>query len=353
MKLSQKLNLFYDAVHTTERICYWELDKNFKIHSTNCLQKNFFYSLFLTSETSRQIQTHFSKSNNPFIFIRQDGIAWLIAQNTTDKHHKNYYLLGPVMINEYFTGHFFDFSTIPANDNLPFLSLNLCHKYLRLFFYVLTKSTIEPTEIIVFIENKESNQNKLDWRLSQYHGTWNSEQIFFNKIRTGDLSILNDMNNNLFVGQTGKMVKNNPLRQIKNEMIVLITLITRASILGGMASESAYNLSDYYIQKIESTEKATNLFLIASEAIEIYVHRVNQLRQINGLSQVTLQVIDYIQDNITEKIDLNYLASKLGYTPYYLTHKFQKEYKQTIKQFILNKTIRMLRILNHDGKFYN
>ncbi len=58
----------------------------------------------------------------------------------------------------------------------------------------------------------------------------------------------------------------NPLRQYKDEVIVNITLISQATIKGGLAYSKACNIAENYIQMVESTNSVSKISSYNREA---------------------------------------------------------------------------------------
>ena len=121
------------------------------------------------------------------------------------------------------------------------------------------------------------------------------------------------------------MCPGNPLRQAKDEGIVFTVLASRAAIFGGVSPEGAYNLADYYIQRLEACVNVAEAQSCSGEMCEAYVRRVHQCRQNSRYSPLTASCMEYVETHIKEKISLEEMARELGYTSYYLSGKFQKE----------------------------
>lgn len=76
------------------------------------------------------------------------------------------------------------------------------------------------------------------------------EEMMLSHVEYGRTEEIERMFHAPAAGRAGIM-EENALRQQKNLIICTATLITRAAIRGGLARETAFALSDLYIQKAE------------------------------------------------------------------------------------------------------
>lgn len=125
----------------------------------------------------------------------------------------------------------------------------------------------------------------------------------------------------------------NPLRQAKDELIVSITLVTRAAIRGGMIPETAFSLSDHYIQAAENCPDQDGLADISDAMYHDFTWKVHELKQQPGLSPAVQACRTYIQKHLNEPFSLEDIARDSGYTPYYLSSLFKKETGCTLKSY--------------------
>lgn len=128
------------------------------------------------------------------------------------------------------------------------------------------------------------------------------------------------------------------LRSLKNSIICSCTLFTRAGIEGGLHAESAYNLSDTFIMKIETLQAKEEI-----EELEILMVKtiISMLRETKteGYAPLVLKAINYIEDNIFQSISLEDIANELTVNPSYLSSLFKKETNFTVSQYINFKKI--------------
>ena len=93
-----------------------------------------------------------------------------------------------------------------------------------------------------------------DTELEALHRSPSVEYSFYNAVRAGDMEAVNkncEEDSFLHLKGTGILSKN-PLTNLKYHFVVTTAMLTRYCIDGGLESEQAYRLSDFYILKMDS-----------------------------------------------------------------------------------------------------
>lgn len=132
--------------------------------------------------------------------------------------------------------------------------------------------------------------------------------------------------------------KTSYLRSLKNHIITLITLISRAAIEGGLHAEISFGLNDRYIQKLEETNQINEVRAIAKEALYTYTEKVKQAKA-NKYSKTINLCIDFIYSNQYELISHDDIANHVELSPKYLSVLFKKEVGKTVTEFIQDTKI--------------
>ncbi|MBR1638565.1 MAG: helix-turn-helix domain-containing protein [Treponema sp.] len=168
---------------------------------------------------------------------------------------------------------------------------------------------------------------------ANFHLPFDNEMAFYEAVKNGDFDSLKKYMKPLNAAGMGKL-SNNPLRNVKYHLIVTIALITRFCIEGGMPSESAYTLSDIYIQELDVCSSIEELSAIHREVIFDFTERMQKIRKKIGLSKTVIQATDYIYNHLNEKIQLDVLADYLEVSKSYLCELFKKETGITVYTYI-------------------
>ena len=135
------------------------------------------------------------------------------------------------------------------------------------------------------------------------------------------------------------------LRQSKTSIIVFTSLVCRAAIEGGLSPEESYALGDNYIQSAENAKTMDDLDPLALIMYDDFVRRVHKCRTNPNLSQQVQKCVDYIEMHLEEKICAADLAAQVGYTEYYLTHKFKEETGLSVTDYIKFAKIERAKVL--------
>ncbi|NDL68245.1 helix-turn-helix transcriptional regulator [Anaerotalea alkaliphila] len=125
-----------------------------------------------------------------------------------------------------------------------------------------------------------------------------------------------------------------PLRSLKNSLIISCALFARAAIEANVQPEDVFTLSDVFILHIETTSQLEELRQFEYEMVRQYIQLVNNT-EVQSYSQPITAVIKHIHNNITEPITVNELAALVSKSPDYLSKLFKKEVGQTISSYIL------------------
>jgi len=179
------------------------------------------------------------------------------------------------------------------------------------------------------IENKEQ---------SQFHDTYFFEQQYYGYIERGDLEGLQH-----FIQQvpsfTEGRTSNDSLRQAKNIFISTTAIITRRAIAGGLDIETAYQLSDSYIQEAEKmSDQASILALNATSAID-FTSRVAEAKIPKGMPEDIYLAIQFIANHVNQNISVEEIAKHLNMDRSTLSKKFKRELGFNISSYIMRRKL--------------
>lgn len=173
---------------------------------------------------------------------------------------------------------------------------------------------------------------------SIYHLEYEKEMSFYKAVQKGDIELVKKLMLPLKNEKLGSLSKNS-LQNLKYHLVVLISMLTRFSIEGGMNPESAYTLSDIYIQQVDLLSSEEETEKIHEKIIFDYTNRMAKIHKTLGLSKKVIKAMDYIYDNIQSKIRISDIAKKIDINPNYLCELFKKETGISINNFVKKKKI--------------
>ncbi len=141
-----------------------------------------------------------------------------------------------------------------------------------------------------------------------------------------------------FLKGKGKL-SDDPVRNLMYHFVTSVALVSRVCIEGGMNHDTAYTLSDIYIQKADKCRSCEDLLDMFEEMQVDFAERMRALRKDNVISLHIRKCIDYIYEHLNENLSIKSIAQTLELNPSYLAKLFLKETGTTIKDFIINAKI--------------
>lgn len=226
----------------------------------------------------------------------------------------------------------------------PTQSLSKLLRAMDLVHFFLNREHIDSS-VLQQEENKTAHaQDRIQHRFlnssihareeESFHHSYESEQAYFQYVENGDMDGLLRYNISSHSTRVGT-VADNSLRQQKNICIVFITLTCRAAIRGGLDSETAYQLSDEYIQEAERLSTHESLMYLQRAMVTDYTKRVAAGRLPKALSFAITQSLRYIRNNTNKNLRVEDVAAHAGLSRSYLTRRFREELGFEPSQFIL------------------
>ncbi|HCK45354.1 MAG TPA: hypothetical protein DHW28_04735 [Lachnospiraceae bacterium] len=187
----------------------------------------------------------------------------------------------------------------------------------------------------ILFENHENNV---------HHNPYDQEMREFGSIENGDLIQLEKSLQEDYDGTIGTLAKD-PLRNLKNLVIVLVTLASRAAIRGGLSPEISFSLSDSYIQQIEECKDLALVAPLAHKAEFQYAEMVHEIKEKQkGILKKQKnprinKCKDFIFSHLHDRITLEDLAAEADCNPNYLSQLFKECEGISISGYILQEKI--------------
>lgn len=187
----------------------------------------------------------------------------------------------------------------------------------------------------ILFENHENNV---------HHNPYDQEMREFGSIENGDLIQLEKSLQEDYDGTIGTLAKD-PLRNLKNLGIVLVTLASRAAIRGGLSPEISFSLSDSYIQQIEECKDLALVVPLAHKAEFQYAEMIHEIKEKQkGILKKQKnprinKCKDFIFSHLHDRITLEDLAAEADCNPNYLSQLFKECEGISISGYILQEKI--------------
>ena len=179
-----------------------------------------------------------------------------------------------------------------------------------------------------------------------FHNSYLFEKEYCSYVKRGDVDGLKDFFKNIPPVNEGQ-VATDSLRQAKNIFISSIALITRQSVDGGLDAETAYQLSDSYIQEAEKMTNASTITLFNATAALDFTKRVSEAKIPSDMPLDIYKAIQFISNHVNQNISVKDVAFYLGIERSTLSKKFKRELGFNISAFIMRKKLEEARSLLH------
>lgn len=167
-----------------------------------------------------------------------------------------------------------------------------------------------------------------------YNKSYVLEEAILKLVRTGNIEGFNSLlfnDDNFHIGVTG----NNAIRQLKNNIIIITTLCTRAAIDGGLEYDTAYELSDHFIQLTEQTDNPDILYELLSKIAYTFAEKVSQAQTPTSADGRLQKAILYIKQNTNQHITVGDVARYVGFSKSYFSAYFKENLGFSVSDFIL------------------
>lgn len=119
----------------------------------------------------------------------------------------------------------------------------------------------------------------------------------------------------------------------------LLTLVSRAAVDGGLPQRTAFSLCSDYRSRLEKSRTAKELTQIGNEMVRDYAARVHNMKRYAKCSPAIRLCCEYIDTHPADKLTLEELAEKAGYSPSHLSRKFNREMGCSIITYIQNSKL--------------
>lgn len=171
-----------------------------------------------------------------------------------------------------------------------------------------------------------------------HHHQYDEEMQMYECLREGNPDAVQKSVSLFSSSRTGHL-SNDPLRNIKYLFVASTTLATRFAIEGGLDSETAYNISDLYIQNMDRCTDISQVHDLQKEMMLFFTREVAKLSRKKVYSKPVLQCMNYIDMHLNETLSLDVLARQVKHNPNYLSLLFKKELGITLTAYIRSRRV--------------
>ena len=161
----------------------------------------------------------------------------------------------------------------------------------------------------------------------------------YNRIRNGDVEAVRDRfkiaRHHFLDGSDGRgKLSSDPLRNVVYHLVASAAVISRLCIDGGLDMNTAYTLSDIYINK---ADEATSIEQVVDLIAEMQIDYATRMREINNTDVMSIHVrraINYIYNNLNKPLSVKELAESESLNPEYFSRLFANETGKKVSEYI-------------------
>lgn len=358
-RIQDRLSFFSELVSCNFDLFFWECDPHMNILSTNCPHQELFHMGFMQNALIDFINADPNPRRMPLIFTNSLNMSWITVFESDNKEIIRIHLLGPAFTDNSFVEnkdaylgrlsisveskrHF-----IHLIDSVPVIAIYHYIQYGLMFHYCINNEKISRSDFEYYEQTAQTYKKSL--QNDKIHNNSNYSNYFFEKqllkfVEDGNMDYISGKSNISYGGVVGTMSVGDSLRQSKNMIITLVVLCTRAAIRGGLPLETAYTLSDNYIQSIELCKTQSEVNQLSHPILSDYISRVHKCR-LESRSSFAKMCCDYISLHLEADFTLQDLADYTNYSEEYMGKKFKKEMKISLKEYIRNAKIERSKLL--------
>ncbi len=237
-------------------------------------------------------------------------------------------------------------------DNIPTYPIESFLQVLCFIHYFFNKKKLSVSDLIVQNVSLASSQTErtlppevIESEQEVIHNTYQMEQQMLSYIVAGQPDALKSMFSGPPTGRVGR-IAHDELRQLKNTFVCAATLASRSAIQGGVSHETAFAMSDFYIQKAELLNDYTSLTKLNMSMLIDFANHVEALKSSGSYSKHVIAAIRYVNKNINQKLSLDQITGTVGISRTHLCAIFKLETGKTLlTYFTERKTTEAKRLL--------
>ncbi len=201
-------------------------------------------------------------------------------------------------------------------------------------FSIVNKNISEISDTSFFSKNIEADKTEDPWMTIQMlERRYNAENALMNAVSQGLYHKAEMLFSNIKPSKALETRIDDPVRNAKNFMIILNTLLRKAAEKGSVHILYIDSVSSDFAHKIEASETLEEIDELFYYMIKKYCRLVNKHSRKN-YSLLVQKAILHIDADITADLSLKNLANILGVNPSYLSTLFKKEVGLSLTEYV-------------------
>lgn len=185
------------------------------------------------------------------------------------------------------------------------------------------------------------------------HSIPSDEYNFYDAVASGDVELIEEnCAKKEFMNPKGKgCLSPDHLRNVKYHFVITAALTTRFCTDAGMENEEAYTLSDFYILKMDECQSVLEVSDLHDEMVLDFTKRMRLIKRPASLSKPVLKCVNFIYENLTDRISIEDLAKVSNLSATYLPRLFKSEMGVAPADYIRERKILYAKQLLKDSNY--
>lgn len=363
--VDSRLRFFAELLSYNSGCYLWNYTADGTLIDTNC-QDLVLEKFFHNNGCFEFMMEHAANHTEPIMMSSQLGMIWGAVFEMEDGQLVRIHVLGPAFTQTMTTVDLekavwgkispkWKPKYLKIMERIPTLSSTMFAHRILMMQYRLTGERIQISDIVMQrgkAENRKAGaEDETDRGLYadriQVHM---AEQSLLSMIRNGDMNYKDVVQNasRFFTGN--HKYSNDPLQHAKLGQVQFAVLCCNAALEGGLATETAYNRKDAYIQDIENAKSISEITEIGKTMYVDYITLVHRQRVNPAYSKAIQSSVDFIENHLSENLSVETIASRVGYSDYYLSRLFKKETGFSIDEYARNARIERAKLMLTSSK---
>lgn len=358
MNIKERLSFFQEMVQCEYPLHLWRYDPDFELIETDCPAELMLPDIISMLGFSSLVLSHIESGKRlPLILDTEFGLLWIAGFEYQGFELKQIHIMGPAFtgsnshlilrkkLDSYQLTVKLRSKIVRQIESVPIIPSSTLLSYAVMFHCAITGEKISADMISFSSHSEETDTDELAPIADEHPGIWMAEQTFLSMIREGNPDYRRALGKSMTLSSGMKVELGDTLRANKNNLLVLLTLCSRAAIEGGLNPSTAYTLNDYYGKRIEECKTTADTNNLGNEFLDDYVRRVRAAHETDEHTKQIADICDYITLHIREPLSISLLSKRLGYTEYYFSHKFKDVMGKSVNNYIRQKKTEEAKLL--------
>lgn len=344
-EVTDRVQLLTDFLHCNGKMYLSKYNSSGTLIDTNS-DHMIYDTIFRSTKFLDEAINFANTSNQPLILTSEVGMMWSVVYQRDVANDLSYlHIMGPV-----FTTSLSDETIEVLNKNpkirekwkptlisylraVPVVGPTDFIKYTLMLHYAVNNEYLKPSKItfsnINYVESFAPNSTSVN-----YAEQWAMENSLTQMIRSGDIYYKNKIASAASILQRIHPSSMRELDETKQYATIFTGQCIRAAIDGGISPDTAYTRGNVYLKNIISAKSPADVISITHSVFEDYLFQVHNHQDQPSYSQAIHSCIDFIESHTEDTLNIDYLASQLGYSKYYLSKKFKLEVGVSVNTYI-------------------